>query len=112
MKNDRSIEWQVKLWKEFDATDPSVLEENGAKLIRDMEAAWDRGEKEFVIPPGCYRTPTPLPLIEGGRVGGNREAMVKAPSPGWVMYPYRTEEPQDQFAQGPTIENFRFPEQP
>jgi hypothetical protein len=112
MNHDNSIDWQVKLWKEFDATDPAVLDQNGRQLILDIEAAWDRGEKEFVIPPGCYRTPTPLPLIEGGSLQGNRDAMVRAPSPGWVMYPYRNEAPNDQFAQAHTIENFRFPEQP
>jgi hypothetical protein len=112
MEHDNSIDWQVRLWKEFDTTDPSVLEENGARLIKDMEAAWDRGEKEFIIPPGCYRTPTPMPVIKGGKVEGNRNAYVNAPAPGWVMYPYREEVPNDQFAQGYTIENFRFPEQP
>lgn len=93
MNDHNSIDWQVRLWKEFDAADPAVLDQRGRQLILDIEAAWDRGDKEFVIPPGCYRTPTPLPLVKGGSLRSNCDAMVRAPAPGWVLYPYREPEP-------------------
>lgn len=48
--------------QEMRAFTKDFRDELGRKLIADMKRAWDRGDTQYIIPPGAYNVYGPIPI--------------------------------------------------
>ena len=54
-------------------------DEAGRRIISQAKAAWDRGDKEFIVPPGTYNIYEPFPVGVGCSLEGNGKVTLNCP---------------------------------
>lgn len=83
-------------------------DEAGRRIIAQAKAAWERGDKEFIVPPGTYNIYEPFPVGAGCSLEGRGLVILNCPCFNYFTT-YPPLPPSDDYAFPSAIYNWNQP---